>query len=468
MRTSESWCRLVRAEAVTPADIGKTFWRYRWWAVVLGLVGGPIVYGYSLFLPNQYTASTLVLVEEAGLPSSYARSTVTVDLHARLRTLQDQIESRSRLESVMDRYDLYRDASSWEVRLREMRSRLAIDVSGSDSFRIAFTHSSPEIAGEVTNTLADLFIDDSTSDMQRQSDSTAGLIESQLASVRADLDVKEQEISAFKAVNMGALPEQRNANFSALDRLQQQLSANASAAAAIRDRQLRLEQTIAAQPAASTAGATATDVARSLVGSGDLTSLETRLARQPPTVQLEAYRLQRSALLSRFTARHPDVQLVDVKIEGLQQQVADLGPDAVFVPLATVSGSSGSLLADQLADVQVELKTLRADRDEIQRQISELERRVARAPEVAQQLAEFERDREMFSKEHDGLVQRRNEAVLAGNLERATPSTNFKVVDSAVAPQRKSSPRRSFFLLAGFLGGAALGVVLGFAREILS
>ena len=71
-------------------------------------------------------------------------------------------------------------------------------------------------------------------------------------------------------------------------------------------------------------------------------------------------------------------------------------------------------------------------------------------------------------KEHDGLVQRRNEAVLAGNLERATPSTNFKVVDSAVAPQRKSSPRRSFFLLAGLLGGAALDVVLGFAREILS
>ena len=69
---------------------------------------GPVIgYLISLALPKEYTSQTVVLVEQPAVPQGYVTDIITNDLKQRLTTLQEQILSRSRLEAIINKFDLY-------------------------------------------------------------------------------------------------------------------------------------------------------------------------------------------------------------------------------------------------------------------------------------------------------------------------------------------------------------------------
>src|SRR6266478_8114671 len=55
---------------------------------------------FSLTLPDIYRVSTSVLVEAPKVPETYVQSTVSTRVQERLRTITQQIKSRTRLEQV--------------------------------------------------------------------------------------------------------------------------------------------------------------------------------------------------------------------------------------------------------------------------------------------------------------------------------------------------------------------------------
>src|ERR1700739_4724690 len=82
--------------------------RRRWvLIVVFGVVGGPLAYGVSRFLPDRYKSQTLVLVERPSVPEKIVQSLDTEDLSQRLSSMQQQILSRSRLEPIITQFGLY-------------------------------------------------------------------------------------------------------------------------------------------------------------------------------------------------------------------------------------------------------------------------------------------------------------------------------------------------------------------------
>jgi polysaccharide chain length determinant protein (PEP-CTERM system associated) len=454
---------LVRADALKPADIIGVLWRYRLALVVAVVLGAAVSYGYSLLIPNQFTATTLVLVEEDTLDSSYVRSAVTVDLEARLRTLREQVLSRTRLQDVMDRFGLFNDQSSWEQRLSEMRDRISISVTRTDSFRISFTHTDPIVARDVTNSLAQLFIEDSRAAMARQSQGTASLIDDRMREVAADLAIKEDALARFKAEHRGSLPEEVSATVNSLDWSKTQLSTTRADLTAARNRLSRLQRLTALPTDAPGESPSARQLARSLLATSG-SDLEDRLATQPTAIRLAARRLQRESLLKQLTPRHPDVRFLDMEIAALEAQ---LGTEDAY-PADSTAGVVGSsdLLGQQLDDGRREISLLEQKRNELQTQISGFESRIAAAPSVEQELRDVERDYDALSTEYRDLRTRRMEANLAGTLEREQTG-GFKVVDPAVAPERKSSPARAFFFLAGAVIAGALAAGSAFAYEMI-
>src|SRR3954453_16598201 len=99
------------------------------------IIGPVIVFGIAAFLvtrsmPNLYRSETTILVRAQRVPESYIRSTVTNRIEDRLRSIREQVLSRSMLEPVILEFDLYpeqRKKSPMEDVVARMRTEVDVD-----------------------------------------------------------------------------------------------------------------------------------------------------------------------------------------------------------------------------------------------------------------------------------------------------------------------------------------------------
>src|SRR4029453_6155383 len=83
-------------------------WGRRKWLAVL-VFALPCVAAVTVIfsLPTLYRSTVLVMVERQQVPEAFVPSTVTSELETRLHTISQEILSRSRLEALIARFDLY-------------------------------------------------------------------------------------------------------------------------------------------------------------------------------------------------------------------------------------------------------------------------------------------------------------------------------------------------------------------------
>src|ERR1035441_6332274 len=80
----------------------------RFWLILvstIALLG--IGIGVTYIIPPEYVSQTLVLIEQQKVPEDYVKPVVNEDLNGRLASMKEQILSRSRLQPIIERYDLF-------------------------------------------------------------------------------------------------------------------------------------------------------------------------------------------------------------------------------------------------------------------------------------------------------------------------------------------------------------------------
>src|ERR1700686_3168757 len=97
-------------QPLTSPSIGD-YWailRRRFWWILLPLfLCWAIIWSLSWLLPVAYRSEALILVEQQKVPENYVASNVTVNLQDRLQSMTQQILSRPRLQTTIDRFHLY-------------------------------------------------------------------------------------------------------------------------------------------------------------------------------------------------------------------------------------------------------------------------------------------------------------------------------------------------------------------------
>src|SRR5579862_8332783 len=89
-----------------------TILKRRWWIIAVPAIIFPIVaLGISFLVQPVYMSRTLVLVEQQKVPETYVKAVVTEDLNGRLATMREQILSRSRLQPIIERFNLFANAN---------------------------------------------------------------------------------------------------------------------------------------------------------------------------------------------------------------------------------------------------------------------------------------------------------------------------------------------------------------------
>src|ERR1700691_5097916 len=209
-----------------------------WWVTVPLFLCWVVVWGLSWRLPPVYESEALILVEQQKVPENYVVANVTVNLQDRLQSMTQQILSRTRLQTTIDRFHLYSTRagffgfSKWEDPIEQMRKDIKIELVASPghqgeltAFKIQYSAASPEIAQQVNSELTSLFIDENLKAQQQLSESTTAFLDTQLADARAKLEEQEAKVRAFKATHFGDLPSQMQSNVQILAGLQTQLDA---------------------------------------------------------------------------------------------------------------------------------------------------------------------------------------------------------------------------------------------------
>ena len=135
--------------------------------------------------------------------------------------------------------------------VERMRQEVKLAMSGVEqmsgrtatiAFSVSYTGREPATVAAVVNTLVAAYIEENTKGRERQAARTAEFLKAQLDTVRQEVDAHERRAGQFKQQHTTELPQQVEANLSALDRLNNQLRLNGEYQIRALERLERLEQ----------------------------------------------------------------------------------------------------------------------------------------------------------------------------------------------------------------------------------
>jgi succinoglycan biosynthesis transport protein ExoP len=415
-----------------------------------------------------YQAHTLILVEPQRVPEKFVSSTVSVCVSDRLRTITDQIKSRTRLEEIIKEQNLYKEiraSSTMTDAVEAFRDNIDIRVrsgrgsQGSAAFEVSFSGRDPVKVRDVTDSIAKLFIEDNLKIREAQASGTTRFLDRELERMQGVLQGREEKLRQFKEKYMGLLPEQMQNNYRLLEQNQRHLDSVNASLQQTEDRKIlvqnqlgRLEEFQAGTSATGSAGGS------------------------PRLVTLSDYRQALQRLRARYSDRHPDVVKLKATIAKLEEEQRAILSDTDLGDSTAATGGSGSRglvdaqRYDQLAQLKLiekELYNLREERDKTIRNIETYRGRIESAPKIEQMLVDLQRGYEQARQNYQSLLQKKLEAEMAENLERAQQGEQFRILDPAKAPDKPFKPKVLKFLLAGFILACGCGLGAAFVREFL-
>jgi polysaccharide chain length determinant protein (PEP-CTERM system associated) len=420
----------------------------------------------SFALPKQYTSETRVLVEAPIVPDSYVKPVVSDDLNRRLAAMQGEILSRSRLQHLVEQFNLYRNDSG-RIPMEELVDRLRKSIKVTPlnptpgtlpsvlvGFNIEVTLEKPDLAQQVCQQITSMFTDENVHLREQQSEDTTQFLAKQLDEAKAKLDEQDAKLAAFQTQYMGAQPQDEQTNLTLLAGMSPQLEA------------VTQELNQAEQDRAFT---------DSMLSQQLEDWKSTANGHSPQTLQQQLSDLQ-SQLLSleaRYTDKHPAVVKLKQEITGLQDQILH-APAEDQSRSAAQAGKAPAIEPPQIQQLRAQLHQSdlmitqkKKEQAQMEQQIKVLQERIHLSPVVQEEFKGLTRDYQTALDFYDDLLKKRDEAQMATELERRQQGENFSVLDQPSLPERPSFPDRRLFTFGGLLGGLMLGVGLVQLAETL-
>jgi len=447
--------------------------RRRWWVIVPTTVIALAAALVTFMLPKRYESEATILVEGQQVPERFVNANTNSDLREVLLLMTDEILSRTQLLQIIDEFGLYpqeRSRRSPEQLAELMRAKITIrptekgaDPNGLNAFKISFIGDDPRSAQAVAGRLTTLFIKENNESREEQSTGTTKFLADELSAAEKDLKEQEIRVRDFKMKNLGELPEQQQGNLAILTGLHAQLQNSMSALERAREQQAYYQSLLSQYQDIADSGV-------SLSGSSTASPVDTMRA------ELIKLQNQRTDLLSRYTAKYPDVVKIDEQIKETRALLAaasktstsgrdDTTQDASTQAKPTERDSAMAQLKSQLKANAIEIQNALADQKAIQSRIEEYQNRLNLTPVRQQQLTDLERNDQLSKKNYDDLLAKKTESERATSLIRRQQGERFRIIDQPSLPTKPSSPARIKVSLGGLVAGLGLGLALAFFIE---
>jgi polysaccharide chain length determinant protein (PEP-CTERM system associated) len=428
----------------------------RGWIVLIPALLMPFVgLAISYLIPPQYVSQTTVLIDQQKVPDDYVKPVVTADLDNRLATMKEQILSRSRLQPIIERLNLY-PGQSMESRIDNARTNISIKLihseiarsGGLPGFYIAFKAGDPRTAQVVCGEITSLFINANTLDREQSTQGTTDFLKGQLEEAKRNLDEQDARLAEFQKKYVGKLPGEESPNLNMLTSLNTQLEAATQQLARMQQDKTYAESMLAQQTHD--------------VQPGDSPAY----VQSPQQIEMAQLQAQETELSTRYTSDYPDLIAVRRKIGELRAKMAasPAGSTRAATTTPTVRESVGvQQLRAQIRAATQGIEAKRQEQAQIQNAVRLYQDRIQSTPLVAAEYKQITRDYQTAQQFYDDLLTKVNHSKMATDLEKRQQGEQFKLMDEPSLPEAPSSPKRPLFAGAGL----ALGLLLGFTIAAL-
>ena len=450
---------MLPGKKYTPEDILQILWRYKWVLLVPFALISAGTAVYARYMPDRYMSQATIMVVPQRVPENYVRSAVTTGTQERLRSIREQVLSRTRLERVILELNLYpeqrRSGAIIQDVVEQMQRDVLITPGAADTFRVGFSGDNPVVVRKVAEKLTGMFIDESTRLRESLAEGTNQFLETQVAEAGTRLNEIQQRVEAYRRQYGAELPTQLESNNQAISNVQMEIQSLLQSINNNQNRRILLERQIADLEQEAQMP--------TMVASPD------GAVRGTPAEQLAVARNQLTVLLQTKKPGHPDVDSKQREIAELEKKVE---AEALRQPLGAGAALTPQERARQrrLGELKTELGQLEALRVQLQDEEKRLrgksgiyQQRVENTPTRESQMIELTRDYGTLQALYASLLTKREDAKLSSNLERRQIGEQFDILDAARLPERPFSPNRRVYNY----GGMAVGLVLGLALVAL-
>lgn len=448
---------LKATEGLTPKDVIDMIIRRRWFIIIPFCLSMMVGIYLAVTLPKIYRAETYILVQPQKVPDNYVQSIVSADIDSRISTISQQILSRTNIEKIIEKFNLFsgpqHEGMYLEDKIGSLRKRISVEVTrakrSANAFSISFEGTDPIKVMEITNTLATYFIDENLKVREAQAVGTSDFIDNERMEMRKRLEEADKNLRLYRERYMGELPEQLETNLRILDRIQIEISEKQQM---LMDARSRLS------------------VFEAQISEGQFVPAPNRII-QPGADGLKNLSQLKNELIdlrSKYTDQHPDIIRLKKQIADMEGKGVDL-TDETSAPLDSGSTSNKTVLDVSTSRQHMELKrevfTLEKEISDLRYKINLYQTRVENTPKREQELMSLKRDYQNIQEAYSSLLNRKLEAEIAVNMEKKQKGEQFRILDPARIPERPVSPdmKRLFLIVVAI--GLGLGGGLAFVLE---
>lgn len=457
----------------TPAEYLNIL-RRRKWLIILPVVAVTIAASYVIYrLPDVYKSSTLIVVKPSTLPQSMIPGSTEDALTRQLAGITQVVTSRSSLEPLIDKYELYqlerRRGEPMESIFAMIRNDIKVNVNTSrnditNGFDISFRYRDPRIAMAVTQELAGKYISVQQSEQVNAAKAALGFIDKQVEQTKAELDAIDDKRLEFMQQNLPNLPSTTGSLLGQLTGLRDQQRALITEVGRLQDRRssLAAQLTLMLKQAEQLMDDAAMDLT-----DPKTTPSWAELVKRKADLQGELQRLR-----TEYKPKHPDVIAKEAQIESVDKEMDLMQADwkARIEERRKKLENRPDL---QINAMKLEIKNIDGEiarqqklQAENEKNIAAISDRINSVPGAEVALSALDREYDTKKTAFDKLLSEQQKIALNADAAQQQQAQGIEVIDPANLPVKPVAPKRLMLVGMAVATGLALGLLLVALFEI--
>jgi polysaccharide chain length determinant protein (PEP-CTERM system associated) len=458
----------------TPGELAQIVWR-RKWLIVLPTLAVAVAVGYVVWrLPNVYESTTLLAVRPATIAAQDVTQLSDSDLTLRINNITQEVTSRSTLQPLIERFNLYpveraRGASMDELveRLRAKDLKITLNTSRNEitnGFFLSFRGEDPRDTQKVTEALAAKYVESQRTASGDETRLTKEFFDGRVEEQKQKLDDIDRRRLAAMQTHMKSLPSQLQALVGQLTGLREEQKARIQEIGRIKDQIAFLNRT-------------GSELAKANQQAGEEFVVNMQDPKGTPAyaelvkrkAELEA---QYADLGLTFKPAAPEMKSVQMQINEIKGQMKEMVEEhnrKVEETRTRIENKIDPRLGFNKAEIQRlegEAKRQQAQLDRTEADIAGVSQQLGGVPLTEVELEAIQREYETEKAIYDQTVEQRNKAEMMAQVAGRAQGESIAVIDPASLPQQPVAPKRPLLMLLGLVAGLGVGVALAAAFEV--
>jgi polysaccharide chain length determinant protein (PEP-CTERM system associated) len=440
----------------------------RKWLVILPTIAITIAVAYVVYrLPDVYESSTLIVVRPSTLPKNVVPTVTEDNLTRQLTGIQQVVNSRSSLEPLVEKYDLYKierlRGEPIEGVIGMMRKDIDVNVNTTrnditNGFNISYRYRDAKIAQAITSELAGKYISVQTANQVNSGAAAKQFIDNQVAQAKEELAEVDKQRFDFMSSHVGNLPSEATSLFNQLAGLREEQKALMAEVGRLQDRR-----------AAATGQLAVLRESRQqtiIDNAEDVTDPKTTQAWSQLVSRRAALEGELTRLSQEYKPIHPDVIAKKKEVEQVQEQMDGMigdWKDKIKARQERLEKNPNLAISQAEAEIKLaegEIKRQQKMLADNEKAIAGIIDRINNVPGVEVALGAIEREYQTKKAAYDDLLIQQQKIGLNTEAIIQQQGEGIEVIDPANLPSKPVAPKRIMLSSLGLAVGLGLGLLL--------